>query len=98
MFTETLNSFELEEIYRIKSDGAPLRIPLGKWSFQNGLQMNSQTLDERRSNLQGIEFKCTTLEDPPYSNYSQLSNGMVQITGFVGDVWKELQDTMNFTY
>ena len=92
-----MSGFELEEVYRIKSDGIPLRVHLGKWSFQDGLQMNSQTLEERRSHLQGIEFKCTTLEDPPYSNYSQLPNGMVKITGFVGDVWKELQDTMNFT-
>ena len=51
---------------------------------------------DRRRDLQGVEFKCATEIDPPYADF-YVDNGLVQVSGYIGDAWNELKDIMNFS-
>ena len=74
---------------------------LGIWREGFGIVSIGIPFWERRANLTGVQFACTTVEEPPYQVITTLTGGnrgQVKITGYLGDIWDTLQSITNFDY
>jgi hypothetical protein len=86
-----------QEVYRV-SDSWPILVkPIGLWGLYQGLVMSQVNIWERRKNLEGTKFLCSTESDPPFLYSFPTSTDEVTISGIVGEIWSELEKKMNFS-
>ena len=88
------NTYVIEELYQIQTSMKIIRKQVGFWN-DSDFKIEENWVDRRRD-LQGVQFKCTTEIDPPYADF-YVDNGLVQVSGYIGDAWNELKDIMNFS-
>ena len=94
-FAKANNTYVIDELYQIQTNMKIIRRQVGFWKDSEKFKIEENWVDRRRD-LQGVEFKCTTEIDPPYTDF-YVDNGLVQVSGYIGDAWNELKDIMNFT-
>ena len=89
----------INEVYR-KAFYLPLISRLwGFWSLSTGLIYNEALILLRRRDLSGVHFRCATLPFAPHISVKSINNTKYQtIDGTFGDIWKEIQVHLNFTY
>ena len=89
----------INEVYR-KAFYLPLISRLwGFWSLSTGLIHNEALILSRRRDLSGVYFRCATLPFAPHILVKSVNDTKYQlIDGTFGDIWKEIQVHLNFTY
>ncbi|KAJ9590998.1 hypothetical protein L9F63_027794, partial [Diploptera punctata] len=89
---KTQNGIYLEEMFNIENKSKKILNYFGVWSEQSGLNVTNNQLYERRKNFNGMKFQA----NPPMTNV--MENGpVISIDGFVGEVWRDLENSLNFT-
>ena len=84
--------YQLWENYKIKQT-IKVRIILGQWSEEEGLQIEIDEKWERRSNLQGAELRNIIL---PWSTWNIIDDND-KVTGLFPEVLHILQGALNFS-
>ncbi|XP_069683257.1 glutamate receptor-like [Periplaneta americana] len=82
----------LTDVYSLTSKLAVSHF--GTWSLGGGLRIASFSFYSRISDLRGSVVTATTVHGPPMT---AINKDTQQISGFLGEVWKELEYRMNFT-
>lgn len=85
------------ESYKVKPTSPMLFKPWGIWSLEAGIfELNVHKWD-RRSNLSGLHIRTGALNNTPFSIIEQWDDNP-SITGYYGEIWKALQQVLNFDY
>ena len=74
---------------------------LGLWKDSIEIKSTLEPKWDRRANLSGVNLRCATAENPPFQIITHLSGdreGLVEIDGYIADIWDELQRITNFSF
>ncbi|XP_071514496.1 glutamate receptor 2-like [Panulirus ornatus] len=93
----------LWEFYQAGPDGERRHNYMGGWPLRGqSHQALKATLKEdvvsRRTNLTGLHIRCLTLKYSPFLLVQELDDGTLRLSGWMGDLWQEVQSRTNFTY
>ena len=100
VFTFVPDPMEVQifEIYNIDRGMEQMVKNYGTWNSR--LIVDPLPIYERRKNLMGYVFSAETMPEPPYVivNFDNLATGRGRpVSGIWGDVWLNLENTMNFS-
>ena len=112
VFSKVGDTIELFDVYK-PDPGADLRITgWGDWSKESGLSVSKTEKWELRRDLTGVYFTTSTAHDPPYVDVRDvdinnlppgykldIKSSPVYIgPSLYGDIWLNLQQSLNFSY
>ena len=97
---ETFDNFiTVSEVFRKALDLPLISRLWGFWSPRLGFVFNESFKWSRRKDLSGVVLRCATLEYSPNVFVKAINQTKYQqIDGIFGDVWKEIQRHLNFSY
>jgi hypothetical protein len=74
-------------------------LAFAQWRPSDGLRVTPAYIWQRRSNLSGVHLLALVEDSTPHINVPTKGNvSAVNVTGTCVDVFKTLQNVMNFTY
>ena len=89
--------FRLLEQYSVMGSRIEKR-QVGYWRRSGGLRMTSRGIWERRSNLRGVQLRSAVLAQGALTTVERDSTGgLVTARGPLQDVWRYLEEHLNFT-
>lgn len=99
IYTYSIQGKEIQiwETYRIASDFPLISKPWGLWNPLAGFISTSIAKWQRRQDMTGVHLIATANANAPVTLTRFKTNGEIEIDGYIGDLWKPLQEKLNFT-
>jgi len=89
------SNFSFFEIYKYQPNDYNFNIRKINDAITPDISKKTKSIWERRSNLSTIHLNINYINNPPYT---KKENGSQKVTGFLGEIFYELQENLGFQY
>jgi ABC-type amino acid transport substrate-binding protein len=97
LYEQAEMGFNLYEIYAIKN-GPTIQHQIGTWNMDCGISIKIHNMWKRRSDLLGLNLRCTTVPYPVLTILSyDVSGQLTGSTGYYQEILHYLERKLNFT-